>query len=85
MSDRLSLALAELAEALLEEVRAEAGAAPRAPDRLLDIESAAAMLSLGRSKVYAEIGAGRLRIVKVGRRTLVPAASIAAYIAERST
>ncbi len=82
--DRLAAALAELVEALRESVRAEADAAPRAPDRLLSIDEAAAMLRLGRSLVYSEIAAGRLHTIKVGRRRLIPAASIAAYIAERA-
>ena len=82
MTDRLTAALAELVEALREEVRAEAVADPRAPDRLLDVDTVAAMLSLGRSKVYGEIAAGRLRSVKCGRRRLIPAGAIAAFIAD---
>ena len=84
MTDRLSLAVAELVEAIRESVRAEAAAVPRAPDRLLSIDEAGAALSLGRSLLYAEIGAGRLRSVKVGRRRLIPAGSIAEYIADRA-
>lgn len=80
MTDRLSLALAELAEALREELRAEAVASPRAPDRLYSIDQAAAALGLGRSLLYAEIAAGRLRTIKVGRRRLCPADAIADYI-----
>src|SRR3954462_7576736 len=70
MTDRLTAALAELAEALREELRAEAAADPRALDRLLSVHEAAAMLGLGRSVLYAEIGAGRLATLKVGRRRL---------------
>lgn len=84
MSDRLVNALHELVEAIREEVRAEAEAGPRAPDRLLSVDQAAAALSLGRSLVYAEIGAGRLRSVKVGRARRIPASAIAEYIAERA-
>lgn len=84
MTDRLSLAVAELVEALRDELRQEAQAGSRAPDRLLDIESASAALSLGRSLVYAEISAGRLRSIKCRRRRLIPASAIADYIAERS-
>lgn len=84
MTDRLTAALAELVEALREELRAEAVAHPPAPDRLLSVDEAASMLGLGRSALYGEIGAGRLRSVKVGRRRLVPAASIAAYITDRA-
>ncbi len=81
MSDRLSAALAELVDAIRAEVRAEAH--PAAPDRLLDIDSASASLGLGRSFLYREIAAGRLRTVKAGRRRLVPAAAIAEYITGR--
>ena len=83
MTDRLTAALAELAEALREELRVEAAADPRAPDRLLSVDEAASMLGLGRSLVYGELGAGRLRSVKVGRRRLVPAAALSEYIAAR--
>lgn len=80
MSDRLTAALSELVEALREELRTEAEASPRAPDRLLDVDSAAATLSLGRSRLYSEIASGRLHSVKAGRRRLVPASAIAEYI-----
>jgi excisionase family DNA binding protein len=83
MSDRLTLALAELAEALREELRAGAVAVHGAPDRLLSVDEAAAALGCGRTLVYDEIGAGRLRSLRVGRRRLVPSGAIADYIAAR--
>jgi excisionase family DNA binding protein len=83
MTDRLALALSELVEALREELRTEAEVGPRAPDRLLSIDEAGAALSLGRSLLYSEIGAGRLRSIRVGRRRLVPSDAIRAYISER--
>lgn len=73
-------AVDELVAALLAAVTAAAPVGD-APDRLLDIDSAAAMLGIGRSRLYDEIGAGRLRSIKVGRRRLVPAGAIADYIA----
>jgi excisionase family DNA binding protein len=76
MTDRLANALSELVEALREEVRAEAEASPRAPDRLLSVDEASAQLGLGRSKVYGEIGLGHLRSLSVGRRRLVPQSAI---------
>ena len=82
MTDRLTLALAELVEALREELRQEAQAGPRTPDRLLDVDEAAATLGIGRSALYGEIAAGRLHSVKVGRRRLVPAAAVAEFIRE---
>lgn len=84
MSDRLIAAITELVEAIAEAARLEAATGPATPDRLLDIDSAAAALSLGRSLIYAEIAAGRLRSVKVNRRRLIPAGAIADYIRERS-
>ena len=77
----MTLALSELIEALRESGRAEAAAAPRSPDRLLSVDEACALLSLGRSLIYSEIGAGRLRSIKVNRRRLIPVAAIADYIA----
>lgn len=82
MTDRLAAALEELAAAIRAEIQAEA--APAAPDRLLDVDQAAAMLGIGRSALYGEIGEGRLRSVKVGRRRLIPAAAIAERIAAAS-
>lgn len=79
MSDRLSAALAELAAAIREEVRAEATPAA-GPDRLLSVDEAAAMLGIGRTALYGELQAGRCRSVKVGRRRLVPSGAIGAYI-----
>jgi excisionase family DNA binding protein len=78
MSDRLAAAMAELIEALREELRSETR--PPAPDRLLDVDEASSALGIGRSKAYDLIAAGELHSVKVGRRRLVPAASIATYI-----
>lgn len=71
-----------LAAAILAAVRADA--APAAPDRLLSIDEAASALGIGRSILYGEIAAGRLRSVKVGRRRLVPAGALTDYIAERA-
>jgi excisionase family DNA binding protein len=84
MSGRLEIALAELAEAIRAEVRAEAAATPSAPDRLLSVAEAAAALGLGRSLLYTEIASGRLRSLRVGRRRLVSAGAIREYIAERA-
>lgn len=38
------------------------------------------LLGIGRSTLYAEIKAGRLRLTKIGRRSLVLADDLAAYI-----
>jgi excisionase family DNA binding protein len=47
---------------------------------LCTVHEAAAMLSIGRTSLYALIDSGQLERVKIGRRTLVPAESITAYI-----
>lgn len=75
----LRAAVEELVAALLAAVMQAAPA--DGPDRLLDIESASTMLGIGRSRLYDEIGAGRLRSIKVGRRRLVPTGAIADFIA----
>ena len=84
MSDRLALALEELAAAIRAEVRAELEAAAPAPDRLLDVDEAAAALNLGRTATYQEISRGQLRSVTVGRRRLIPAAALRDFIAART-
>jgi excisionase family DNA binding protein len=76
MTDRLEAAVSELVEALREAVRVEAEAGPRAPDRLLSIDEAAEALGIGRTALYGELQAGRVRSVKVGRRRLVPMSAI---------
>jgi excisionase family DNA binding protein len=48
--------------------------------RLNSIESVMARLNLGRSMVYAKLGSGELRSVKVGRRRLVPESALIDFI-----
>ena len=83
MSPRLEAAVRELAEALAEELSAR-NAVPAAPERLLDVDEAAAALGIGRTMVYAELDAGRLDSLKVGRRRLIATSAVARYIAERA-
>jgi excisionase family DNA binding protein len=80
MSDRLAAALEELTAAIREEIRQEAEAATDRPDRLYSVTEAAALLRIGRSSVYQEIGAGRLRSLRVGRRRLIPSSALAERI-----
>ena len=75
MTARLEAALLELAAAIREEL-ATAAVAPGASDRLLSIAQAADACGIGRTALYGEIQAGRLRTVKIGRRRLVPASAI---------
>lgn len=84
MTDRLAAAMSALVEALREELRAEAEVGPRTPDRLLSIPEAAAALSVGRTMIYSELAAGRLRSVKAGRRRLVPSSAITQYVQDRA-
>lgn len=76
MSDRLATAVAELVAALRDEIATQRRPSEREPDRLLSIEQAARALGIGRTALYSEIGAGRIRSVKVGRRRLVPSSAI---------
>ncbi|WP_329793580.1 helix-turn-helix domain-containing protein [Lentzea sp. DG1S-22] len=48
---------------------------------LYKIPEAMTLLSLSRSVIYEQIRAGRLRFVKQGRATLVPASAIRDYVA----
>jgi excisionase family DNA binding protein len=77
MNNRLEIALRELVDAL----RAELATDPNAgPEHLLSIDEAAATLGIGRSTLYQELDAGRIRSLKVGRRRLVPSSAIAERI-----
>lgn len=39
-------------------------------------------LGIGRTKIYTEIASGRLKAKKLGSRTLIPAESVRAYLAQ---
>ena len=78
---RVRQAVAELADALVEAL----GDAPApGPARLLSVDEAAEVTSLGRSKLYGLIASGDLRSVKVGRRRPVPAGAVAEFIRQAS-
>ncbi len=47
------------------------------------VTDALAMLGIGRTKLYALIGAGEIEIIKVGKLTLIPLDSLEAFIAQR--
>lgn len=81
MSERLAAALAELVDALHEEMRTGPGNGHGMPDRLLSVGEAATALGIGRSLTYDLLASGRLRSVKVGRRRLVPSGALAEYTA----
>jgi excisionase family DNA binding protein len=84
VSDRLRAAVMELVEALRDEIGVEARPSEREPDRLLSIDQAARALGIGRTALYSEIGAGRVRSIKVGRRRLVPSSAISEFASSRS-
>ena len=48
---------------------------------VLSVEEAAKALSIGRTKFYEEIGAGRIVASKLGKRTLITRESLNNYIA----
>jgi excisionase family DNA binding protein len=76
MSDRLTTAVTELVAALRDEIATQRRPSEREPDRLLSIDQAARALGIGRTALYSEIGAGRIRSIKVGRRRLIPSSAI---------
>ncbi len=45
------------------------------------VEEVRAALGIGRNTLYDMIAVGRIRVVKAGRRTLIPASALAAYLA----
>jgi len=66
------------AEALLAILHDEPGPVR---DRLLSIPEAAVALGLSRSALYNLIGSGRVRVVRLGRRVVIPS-SVIAEVAE---
>ncbi|MCL4552526.1 MAG: helix-turn-helix domain-containing protein [Candidatus Marsarchaeota archaeon] len=51
---------------------------------LLTITEVSALLNLGRTKTYELIMGGRTKSVKLGRKRLVPKASVERYVSEIS-
>ena len=78
LSPRLELAVRQLAIALLEELRTANDVADP-PERLFSIEETARVLGMGRTRLRAEIRAGRLKSLHAGRRHLVALSAIRAY------
>lgn len=50
---------------------------------VVGIEQAMAALGVGKSFIYAELRAGRLRSIKAGRRTLIPVESLREWLQAR--
>lgn len=77
MSDRLAAAVAELVEALRDEMRAEMPRDP-GPERLLSVEEACRALGgISRTTFYGMADRGELRTLKAGGRRLIPQSAIA--------
>jgi excisionase family DNA binding protein len=51
---------------------------------LLKVETAAKLLSLGRTKTYALIASGDLPVIRVGRAVRIPVAALHQWIEERA-
>ncbi len=54
---------------------------PALPKLAYSIREASTASSLGRTSLYGHIAAGRLKAVRVGGRTVIPAESLRALIA----
>lgn len=54
---------------------------PPLPRLVYTVREACRVSTLGRATIYNHINAGRLRVVRVGGRTLIPAESLHALIA----
>lgn len=50
---------------------------------LLDVETVADRLSLGRTVIYRLLGDGSLRSIKIGKRRLVPTEALAEFVANQ--
>lgn len=46
------------------------------------VPEAAQLLGIGRTKLYEEISAGRLEVVRIGRAVRIPAESLRRYVEE---
>ena len=72
---RIRQAVAELADALVAAIE---GTGQSGPERLLTVREACALVGgISREHLYQQLGAGRLRSIRVGRRRLIPESAIA--------
>jgi len=53
---------------------------PRVAPTAITVAEFCRSVSIGRTHFYAELKAGRINVVKSGRKTLVPASECAAYL-----
>lgn len=55
------------------------------PEKLAySIKEACKATSLSRTTLYSHVAAGRLRVVRIGGRTIIPAESLRAFLANGS-
>ncbi len=48
-------------------------------ERFLTVREACRLLSMGVTRFYAEVGAGKIQVRKLGRRTVVAESEVARY------
>jgi hypothetical protein len=82
--ERVRVAVAELAEALLAAARESRPPGPSAPVELLSPAAFARRAGLGRSSVYVALATGDIRSLKVRGRRLIPASELV-RLAESAT
>ena len=75
-ADRVELAVRELVAALRDELRP-----PPEPPALVDIATAARLLGISRTSLYAALDSGQLASRHIGRRRLVPRSALEEYAA----
>lgn len=73
-ADRVSLAVLELVAALRDEL-----APPPEPPALVDIATAARLLGISRTSLYAALDSGQLASRHIGRRRLISRDVLEAY------
>lgn len=56
-----------------------------APKAAYSIAEVCQLLGLGKTTVYCAIGAGQIKTLKVGRRTIIPATEVAAFLERLAT
>lgn len=56
------------------------GGDPVATPLLYDVTAAGQALSIGRNEIYHRIQTGEIRSVRIGRRRLIPATELAAFV-----
>ena len=50
----------------------------------LNVPEAARLAGVGRSTIYTEISSGKLKIIKVGRRTIITMEELRSWLASKS-